>query len=137
MEDCLDKSLDPKVFTTIADSPPSTSVHKALNATSAVTSVRSTKSGWAQRSKTQHEKLHHTAKGPWQLDTGGISKGPPLIVFIMGAMTHSEMRVAYEVSQQRACDVIVGSHGVITPDGMVNALYGLGKSLDDDTRLSM
>ncbi|KAI7851472.1 Sec1-like protein [Circinella umbellata] len=53
--------------------------------------------------------------------------GPPVIIFIAGGMTYSEMRSAYELAQTHDRDVYIGSTHIITPDGFVDALSNLNK----------
>jgi len=54
-------------------------------------------------------------------------KGPRLIVFIAGGMTFSEMRSAYEITQQYQRQVFIGSTHIITPKGMLEDLTKLKK----------
>ncbi|KAI9254549.1 Sec1-like protein [Phascolomyces articulosus] len=56
------------------------------------------------------------------------ASGPPVIIFIAGGMTYSEMRSAYELAQTHDRDVYIGSTHIITPDGFVEALSDLTKA---------
>lgn len=52
--------------------------------------------------------------------------GPTTIVFIIGGMTHSEMRAIYEVSKASSdCEVVIGSTHVITPNSFLGHLKKL------------
>ncbi|KAI8146412.1 Sec1-like protein [Fennellomyces sp. T-0311] len=51
--------------------------------------------------------------------------GPPVIIFIAGGMTYSEMRSAYELAQAHDRDVYIGSTHIITPDKFVESLTDL------------
>jgi len=50
------------------------------------------------------------------------------MVFIMGGLTYSEMRVAYEVTRDvKNWEVIVGADHVIMPEAFLNDLRDLDK----------
>ena len=51
-----------------------------------------------------------------------------LIVFILGGITYTECRVAYEVAASyKTCDIIVGGSKILTPNDFINDLKDLNK----------
>ncbi|EPQ03870.1 Syntaxin-binding protein 3 [Myotis brandtii] len=57
--------------------------------------------------------------------------GSTLIVFVIGGITYSEMRCAYEVSQaHKSCGVIIGSTHILTPKKLLDDIKMLNKSKD-------
>ncbi|KAI8978547.1 Sec1-like protein [Pilobolus umbonatus] len=53
--------------------------------------------------------------------------GPPIIIFIVGGVTYSEIRSAYELAEASNREVYIGSTQVITPDAFVDSLSELHK----------
>ncbi|XP_003747308.1 protein ROP [Galendromus occidentalis] len=64
--------------------------------------------------------------GQWHKDRNqqaNLKNVPRLIVFIIGGVTYSEMRAAYEVTRDaKNWEVIVGSDHVVTPEGFLSDL---------------
>ncbi|POI25149.1 hypothetical protein CIB84_011101 [Bambusicola thoracicus] len=54
-----------------------------------------------------------------------------LIIFVIGGITYSEMRSAYEVSQTyKSCEVIIGSTHILTPRRLLDEVKSLSKPKD-------
>ncbi len=51
--------------------------------------------------------------------------GPRVIVFILGGITPSEMRVAYELMMQTKSEIIIGGTSLLTPQSFIHGLGGL------------
>ncbi|XP_066480024.1 syntaxin-binding protein 3 isoform X3 [Tiliqua scincoides] len=57
-----------------------------------------------------------------------------LIVFVIGGITYSEMRCAYEVAQAyKSCEVVIGSTHVVTPRRLLDDVKGLTVTKIKDT----
>ncbi|MFH4982627.1 hypothetical protein AB6A40_009336 [Gnathostoma spinigerum] len=72
--------------------------------------------------------------GQWHKERGQIASyraGPRLIVFVVGGVTYSEMRAAYEVTKdKKPWEIIIGSDQIITPTSFLDNLRGLSASRD-------
>ncbi|KAJ2961915.1 hypothetical protein NQZ79_g2914 [Umbelopsis isabellina] len=73
-------------------------------------------------------RVYHTK---WHKKTGGTNagpkppSGPPLILFVAGGITYSEIRSAYELAEAYDREVYIGSTHIITPKGFVDDLKAL------------
>ncbi|XP_017778446.1 PREDICTED: protein ROP isoform X2 [Nicrophorus vespilloides] len=100
MEDCLEDKLDARHFPYLAGRAQTTGYH-------APTSAR---------------------YGHWHKDKGQqtVKNVPRLIVFIVGGMSFSEVRCAYEVTNAaKNWEVIIGSSHILTPEGFLSDLATL------------
>ncbi|RMC08413.1 hypothetical protein DUI87_14657 [Hirundo rustica rustica] len=57
--------------------------------------------------------------------------GARLIIFVIGGVTYSEMRSAYEVSEAyKSCEVVIGSTHILTPRRLLEEVKSLSKPKD-------
>nr|XP_043067182.1 protein ROP-like [Drosophila bipectinata]XP_043067202.1 protein ROP-like [Drosophila bipectinata]XP_043067204.1 protein ROP-like [Drosophila bipectinata]XP_043067206.1 protein ROP-like [Drosophila bipectinata]XP_043067207.1 protein ROP-like [Drosophila bipectinata] len=102
MEDCIEDKLDLRHFPFLEDRAQNTNYH-------APTSAR---------------------YGHWHKDKGQtqVKNVPRLIVFVVGGLSMSEMRCAYEVTNSvRNWEVLVGSSHVLSPEIFLSDLGSLSK----------
>lgn len=100
MEDCIDDKLDQKHFPYLAGRAQSSGYH-------APTSAR---------------------YGHWHKDKGQqtVKNVPRLLVFVVGGVSFSEIRCAYEVTNAvKNWEVIMGSSHILTPEGFLSDLSAL------------
>lgn len=102
MEDCIEDKLDARHFPFLAGRSQSGTYHAPSSA----------RYGHWHKDKTQ------TA----------VKNVPRLIVFVVGGISFSEMRCAYEVTNNaKNWEVIVGSSHILTPEAFLNDLVPLSK----------
>ena len=58
--------------------------------------------------------------------------GKRLFVFILGGVTFSEKRVAYQLSTQLQREVIIGGTSILTPNTFIEELEGLSEDFNED-----
>ena len=86
--------------------------------------------GGRSQNATYHAPTSSARYGHWHKDKTqtAVKNVPRLIVFVVGGLSYSEMRCAYEVtSNAKNWEVIVGSSHILTPEGFLNDLGPLSK----------
>lgn len=104
VEDAIDDKLDPRHFPFL--------------------------SGRNQSSTYAHAAPTSARYGHWHKDKTqtAIKNVPRLILFIVGGMTYSEMRCAYEVTAaNKNWEIIIGSSHILTPEIFLSDLVSLNK----------
>ncbi|GAB5585417.1 syntaxin binding protein 1 [Umbelopsis nana] len=75
-------------------------------------------------------RVYHTK---WHKKTGGSNagpkppSGPPVIIFVAGGITYSEIRSAYELAEAYDREVYIGSTHIITPNQFIEDLKVLDR----------
>lgn len=99
MEEILDEKLDQRAFPFLSNRPNMQG--------SGAFSGSSARPTWHRNDKQQQQQR----------------SGPRLIVFVIGGISYSEMRSAYEVTtQNKKWEVIIGSDQILTPRTFLNNL---------------
>lgn len=73
--------------------------------------------------------LYSARYGHWHKDKGQqtIKNLPRLLVFVVGGICFSEIRAAYEVTNNvKNWEVIIGSSHILTPEKFLSGLASLG-----------
>ncbi|CAG9840073.1 unnamed protein product [Diabrotica balteata] len=101
MEDCIDDKLDQKHYPYLSGRAQSTGYHAAPSS---------------------------ARYGQWHKDRGqqAVKNVPRLLVFVVGGISFSEIRCAYEVTNaQKNWEVIIGSSHILTPEDFLSNLATL------------
>ncbi|XP_065275252.1 syntaxin-binding protein 2-like isoform X3 [Emys orbicularis] len=108
MEDIIEKKLDEKLWPFMSDTVPTTSSQAAV----------STCFGHWHRSK----------------PAGEYRTGPRLIIYVLGGVTISEMRCAYEVTRatKGEWEVVIGSSHILTPKSFLDDVQTLDQEAPEE-----
>ncbi|KAI8365236.1 Sec1-like protein [Radiomyces spectabilis] len=110
IKDTIDQSLFPLLRVAEPENLRRDSIHSRKQ----VPQLRVYKTQWHKKSTGSNA----AAKPP---------SGPPVIIFITGGMTYSEMRSAYDLAETLNREVYIGSTHILTPDKFVKDLSLLDK----------
>ncbi|NXN90881.1 STXB3 protein, partial [Rhinopomastus cyanomelas] len=103
MEDAIENKLDSKEWPYCSKCPPT------WNGSGAVSARQKPKASYREERRS----------------------GARLIVFVIGGITYSETRSAYEVSQAyKSCEVVIGSTHILTPKSLLDEVKSLSKPKD-------
>ncbi|XP_075278390.1 syntaxin-binding protein 3 isoform X1 [Opisthocomus hoazin] len=103
MEDAIENKLDSKDWPYCSQCPPTWNGSGAVSA-------------------------RHKPKATYQDERKSSAR---LIIFVIGGVTYSEMRSAYEVSQAyKSCEVVIGSTHILTPKRLLDEVKSLTKPKD-------
>ncbi|NXF35944.1 STXB3 protein, partial [Nyctibius bracteatus] len=103
MEDAIENKLDSKDWPYCSQCPPT------WNGSGAVSARQKPKASYQEERKSSAR----------------------LIIFVIGGITYSEMRSAYEVSQAyKSCEVVIGSTHILTPKRLLDQVKSLSKPKD-------
>ncbi|XP_065432503.1 syntaxin-binding protein 2-like isoform X3 [Chrysemys picta bellii] len=124
MEDIIEKKLDNKLWPFISDPVPTTSSQAAVPFMSDL--VPSTSSQAAVSTRFGH---WHKSKPAAEYRTG-----PRLIIYVMGGVTMSEMRCAYEVTRatKGEWEVVIGSSHILTPKSFLDDVQTLNRKAPEE-----
>jgi len=117
MEQLVENKLDDEKYP--YTSPPPASSSDASAAKSSGKSARKTKAGdWKSAGKNEKDEAK---------DGGGFDEDsrPLFIVFVLGGITYSEIRSAYEIAKQKNVKLIVGSTNILIPADYIRQLADL------------
>ncbi|KAL1915897.1 uncharacterized protein VTP21DRAFT_6285 [Calcarisporiella thermophila] len=117
LESHLDGTIDKELFPYLREQGPSV-MSQSVEANPTNTALRASNPGWHKKSLPSDS-----------VDT--FSSGPRLFLFIAGGMSYSEIRSAYEISQQHNIDVVIGSTHVWTPEEFVTCMKRLHLGMPD------
>ncbi|XP_029769713.1 syntaxin-binding protein 2-like, partial [Terrapene carolina triunguis] len=106
--DIIEKKLDEKLWPFVSDQVPTTSSQATV----------STRFGHWHKSKPAAEYL----------------TGPRLIIYVLGGVTMSEMRCAYEVTRatKGEWEVVIGSSHILTPKSFLDDVQTLDQEAPED-----
>lgn len=121
LEDAADGTLSLSDYPCVRDKPNIVAKSRAASAEEPVTSAR--RGGWAKGRKDK-DRGYGTSS---ELSSNEVEGR--IIVFIVGAISYSEMRVAYEVSKDRGWDVFIGSHAIMNPKEFLENMNKLHENL--------
>merc|ERR1712150_60630 len=118
IEDCIDDKLDQTKFPILGRD------HVAVN--------MSTVKGFMDRAATVANG-YYSSKQEGRIGGSNQKNVPRILVFIMGGATHSELRVGYEITDERRkrttgsadWDVVVGGSEILTPEKFLRNLKNL------------
>lgn len=105
LQDILTSSIDEQFLPWIRPPPDNDATSSMIDARFGT--IKSTKSSWATKKSTVGPAItasHHPASPSQNF------KGPRIIVFMLGGVSHSEIRSAYECMEGSSREIIIGKY---------------------------
>jgi len=123
LEDAVTGQLSMADYPSVRDTP---DIAKSSSGDAEPVQSGRNRGGWAKDKKKNKEKKGAAA-------ASGPNAEGRVVVYIAGAVSYSEMRVAYEVSQETGWDILIGSGAIATPQQFLDSMQTLSEEPKQST----